>query len=112
MATITEHRANAVLDKVFRYEEGVMSRRDWLALKVSQGAKAQAETVPDDAKIRKIESEIEYWRGRCLRLGEVSPVAELKAQLAAKPTKLEYRLNENDGRSWPITKTEYDYLNR
>lgn len=46
-------RENAVLDKVFRFEEGTMSRRDWLKLMKSQGATVEANRVRQHAKEEK-----------------------------------------------------------
>lgn len=37
MKTITELKAESTLNKVFRYDEGIMTRKEWINLKVSAG---------------------------------------------------------------------------
>ena len=89
-------RIKKILDKMMRFDEGVMSRRDWLLVKIQKGASVSTKEVPS----------VQYNRHKYNRL-EGAEQKQYEAQLAKKKT--EYRLWK-ETTFYAITKTEYDFF--
>jgi len=97
MKTIQDYKKEATLNKVFRYPEGVMSRREWLNMWRIKGA-----TVSETEKTR-----IEYNRTKFNRLtGDAQD--EYWAKCNEKVQGWELCLPDKS--SYDITKTEYEYF--
>lgn len=97
MKAIKELRAEAVLNKKIRFEEGIMTRLEWLKLKMTQGCRVELSTKPrvkyNRIKFNRMESyaEQQKYERKC---NEMIP---------------NYRLYENNSTSfWEITKIEYE----
>lgn len=91
-------KANKTLNMLIRYEEGVMSRREWLKIQLSKGA-----TVTEAIKNR-----IMFDRRKFNRLcGQEQRDYEKKTE--EKVPCYELRLPNQSG-YWEITKTEYDHF--
>jgi hypothetical protein len=110
-------REQAVLDRVFRYQEGTMSRRAWLALMKSRGGVGEIHQVRQGNKEQKERESLE-------RLYSVMPFGnqnhpscieyyKRKALLDKGFFKDEYTLKRAD-ENWSIviTKIEYDYFTK
>lgn len=112
MKTIQEHRKEATLNKVFRYPEGVMTRRQWLNYWRIKGATVEEETKRNHAAEERLKNWL--YDNRDDRSGNpnwppTKRYLEKKAELAAGIFKTEYSLRLPDGRSsYDITKTEFE----
>ena len=111
--TIQQHKAEAKLNKVFRYHEGVMSRREWLNMWRIKGAKVEEKTSRNYAAEEKLQQWLHDNRGDISGNMNWPPTKryfERKAELAAGIFKTEYRLLIPGNSLYDITKTEYEYF--
>lgn len=110
---IQDYKKETILNKVFRYTEGIMTRRQWLNVMMVKGWTAEEKTVRNYAAEEKL-SESVAWQKMNVPTGNpnypsTKAYLEDKARLEKGIFKIEYRLT--DGRSiQDITKTEYDHL--
>lgn len=116
MATIQQHKAAATLNKVFSFEEGVMSRGEWVKLKKDQGATVEVRRVRNEAAESKLADSIQARTWHIPFGNERHPkTIEWKADKETLKTgifKTVYSLRDIDGKTnWVITKTEFDYFN-
>jgi hypothetical protein len=115
-------RAAKHLDQLVRTSSfGVVTRKRRLDLAIAAGATLEVASVRDEARERSLQREIETMRkadnGWYVPTGNSNhPLTikfnKLKADLAAGPKTIEYRLHQtnSDGEFWNIlTKIEYDY---
>jgi len=112
---IQDYKKESTLNKIFRYPEGVMSRREWLKMWQVKGATVEENNVRNYAAEEKLKDSIDRrkfnipWGNSCHP--ETKKWNEDKALLAAGIYKTVYCLREPGGRgSYDITKTEYDYF--
>lgn len=109
-----EAREKSVLDKVFRFEEGEMSRRDWLDLMKSRGGIVEVNKFRQTVKEQKERESLQ-------RLYSIMPFGnqnhpqcieyrERKALLDQGFFKDEYSLKRND-ENWSIVITKIEYEN-
>lgn len=112
--TIQDHKKDATLNKVFRYPEGVMSRREWLKMMQVKGAEVREETKRNYAAEEKLEKWIYDHRGDNSGNENWPPTKEWmakKEELKAGIYKTVYYLQfPNESSFQEITKTEYDYF--
>jgi hypothetical protein len=115
MKTITERRAEATLNKVFRYTEGIMTRKEWLKLKIAAGCKPEEVQRRNYAAEEKLQQWIDSNKWRIPWGNNSHP--DTKHWLSEKKRlqdgiyKTEYRLNDNNSNCFSvITKIEYDYI--
>ncbi len=113
MSALQQGKVNAVLNLKMKFEEGIMTRREWLVLKKGQGA----EVGIIDRRNYVAEEKLETWIYNHREDNSGNPnwpatkfwLAE-KERLKAGIYKREYTLRI--GKSiFDITKTEYDYFN-
>lgn len=90
-------RANQSLDKEVRYPEGIMTKREWIVLKKSQGA-----TVEESTKNR-----VQFNRTTFNRM--TFGQEEYEKKCAEKVPC--YNLNETDSSFYHISKAEFDFFN-
>jgi hypothetical protein len=95
--SINELRAESTLNKVFRYPEGIMSRKEFLNICRVRGATVEEKQVP----------KIEYNR---LKFNRLTGAAQDEYWQKCQEKKTGYSINFTDGTSQDITKTEYDYF--
>lgn len=114
MKNIAEARAELTLNKVFRYDEGVMTRREWIRLKIAEGYVATEETRRNYAAEDKLR---EWLRNNMeMRSGNTNWPPTKKwndeeRRLNEGIYKTEYHLGrEGESCYFDITKTEYDYI--
>jgi len=112
--TITDYKKEAILNKVLRYPEGIMSRRQWLKIMQGKGWKAEERTRRNHAA----EDKLKEW----LRIEKMNVpwgntsypstkfYLEEKARLEAGIFKTEYILKLGNS-LYDITKTEYEAFN-
>lgn len=91
-------KADKTLDTLVRYDEGVMTRRDWIKMQVDKGA-----TV----KMR-MESKTVWNRRRFNAMNWEQQQAYEKRMETKVPC---FSLHIEEGSYYDITKTEYDYFN-
>lgn len=113
--TINEHRAESTLNKKMRYDEGVMTRREWLNMWRVKGATVEEKQVRNYAAEEKLKDWLYNNREDNSGNPNWPPTKrynEKKAELAAGIYKTVYYLHEPPpSRSgYDITKTEYDYF--
>lgn len=89
-------RINKTLDTRMQFSEGVMTRREWLLLRIGSGATASTAEVPS----------VKFNRVKYNRM-EGGAQQEYDQKLAK--TKTEYRIWQ-DSTFWAVTKTEYDFF--
>jgi len=95
--TIQDYKKDAILNKVLRYEEGIMSRRQWLKMMQVKGA-----FVEEDTKNR-----IHFNRTKFNRMTEGQEEYERKCNEKV----LCYNLKlPGEPAYWEITKTEYEHF--
>lgn len=97
MANIQQYKIDATLNKLVRYEEGVMSRRDWLKLQLSKGSTVHME----------MRSKTVWNRRRFNAMNWQEQQAYEKRMETKVPC---YELKLKDGGFYDITKTEYDHF--
>ena len=97
MTTIQQKRIEATLNKLINYQEGLMSRKQWLKLKFNEGCKAIEVTVP------------KYKYNR-LKYNRMSGYDQNIYEAKMKETKISYELKELDNCFYDITKIEYNYF--
>jgi hypothetical protein len=95
---IQEAKTQATLNKVFRYPEGIMSRREYIKLHKSQGAEVK----------ESMRNKIEFNRTKYNRL-EGRQQEEYEKKLEEKI--VSYELHFSDKSLIYITKAEFDYFN-
>jgi len=116
MKTIQQHKQNATLNKVFRFEEGTMSRKNWLHLKNEQGCKTEERTRRNYAAEEKLQNWLSN-EAKNVPLGNseypsTKYYLEEKERLVNGIYKTEYVLKQSTGNGiFDITKTEFDYFN-
>ncbi len=114
MKTINEHRKDATLDKSFNFgEDGILTRREWLKLKMAQGWTATHNQERNYAAEEKLSTWIKdnAWShpwGNSNHPQTIAYNAE-KERLKNGIYKDVYRLESGNG-VYLITKTEYDYF--
>ena len=112
MKTIQDHKKDATLNKVFRYNEGVMTRLEWLKMMYVRGATVREETKRNYAAEEKLQQWI--YDNRNDNSGNPNWPAtknwlSKKEELKAGIFKTVYYLQEKGQNSFiEITKTEYD----
>lgn len=115
MKTIQDHKKDATLNKAFRYDEGVMTRREWLNMWMVKGATVKETSRRNLAAEQKLEQWLYDNRDDISGNMNWPPTKryyEKKAELAAGIFKTEYSLHlPNCNTLYDITKTEYDYFN-
>lgn len=118
MAAAQAARMDAHLNSLIRYQGQVMKWKDLIDQKLAAGNKVHAHDVPDEAREKALEKAIENLKkandgfiptGNANHPTTIKYKA-LKDELAAGPTKKEYRLEDADGRGITITKTLADYV--
>jgi hypothetical protein len=114
MKNIQDHKKEAVLNKVYIYPEGTMSRRDFIILQKSKGFLATEKVVKNYAAMEKLEAELKR-TAFSYPFGNTSHPATVaynkkKALLKEGIFKTVYRL-ENEKYVNIITKTEFDFFN-
>jgi len=96
---ITEAKAQATLKKVFRYNEGIMSRAEYMRLQKSKGAKVEM----------CMKSKTHYSRLRFNRMNQAEQ-DEYEKRLNTKAPCYELHYNAVGRGFIDITKAEYDYF--
>jgi hypothetical protein len=97
---IQQHKAEATLNKLIRYEEGVMSRKQWLNLQRIKGAYVEEST----------KNRIQFNRIKYNRMSSYKEQGEYEKKCNEKVVCYELHF-PNQNSFWDITKTEYDYFN-
>ena len=100
MNNITQQRINHILNKKMNYPEGIMTRREWLDLKISQGWSSKCE-ISTPAK------QGEFDRTKFNRMDRE---AQIKYEKRMDSEQLYYSLVTDKGTFFELTKTEYDYI--
>lgn len=95
--TIQEKRIEATLNKLINYEEGLMTRKQWLNLKFDQECTVCEIEVP----------KIKYNR---LKYNRLSGQEQIEYDKKLKQTKISYELKEKVKYSYDITKIEFNYF--
>lgn len=113
MKTIQDHKKESVLNKVYNYPEGVMSRREFIIMQKNKGLVCTEKIVKNYAAMDKLEIELKrtafsYPFGNANHPATIAYNAK-KALLKEGIFKTVYRL-ENDKYCDIITKTEYDFF--
>jgi hypothetical protein len=96
--SITELKAESTLNKVFRYPEGIMSRREYIKLKKSQGAEVK----------ECMKSKTHFNRKKYNRMSSIEESEAYEKRLETKV--LCYELWFDDRSFVDITKAEADYF--
>lgn len=91
-------KRESILNKVFRFNEGIMSRRDWLKLMLTK----DCYTKIGERSI------VEYNRIKYNRM-DAKQQEEYDKKLDTKV--IDYRLYSKEGSFWSITQTEFEYFN-
>ena len=111
---IQDYKKEATLNKVMRFEEGIMSRREWLRVKMVQGCEVEERNVRQYEKEEKVRNELNERRKHIPTGNPNYPSTAQwlkdKADLEAGIYKMVYTLTDNVKYSWVITKTEYDHF--
>jgi len=114
MSTIQEKRKEFTLNKVFRYEEGVMSRREWLKLKLSQGWTVEQKEVRQYAAEDKLEQWLfdhSYMNSGNPEWPDTKHWQSEKERAKQGIYKTEYCLcSKQENSIFDITKTEFNYV--
>lgn len=113
MKTIQDYKKEATLNKVFRYPEGVMSRREWLNMWRIKGATVEETTSRNYAAEEKLQDWL--YQNRDDNSGNpnwppTKRYLEKKEELKAGIFKITYHLRLSNNSSYDITKTEYEYF--
>lgn len=111
--SIQDYKKEATLNKVFRYPEGLMSRKEWLKLMRVKGWVAEESNIRNYAAEEKLSESVE-WQRKNVPLGNpnypsTKAYFEDKARLEAGIFKTVYSL-KNGNSSYDITKTEYEHF--
>ena len=116
MQTIQKHKQKATLSKVYRYDEGVMTRKDWLSLMKTKGATVYTFERRNEVAEEKLSEQL---RGCAFSIpfgnsNHPQTIAYNKEKQRLKDGIFitEYRL-QREGVNYvtPITKTEFNYFN-
>lgn len=110
---IQDYRKETILNKMFRYPEGIMSRSQWLKMMMMKGWKAEEKTRRNHVAEDKMKEDL---RRRKMDIPFGNPNypttkkwLEDKAVLEAGIFKTEYFLIKENS-LYDITKTEYEYF--
>lgn len=95
--SIQDYKKDATLNKIFRYPEGVMSRREWLNMWRVKGAFVKEEQTP----------KVQYNR---IKFNRLEGKAQEAYEKSCNEMKTTYRLYISDRTSYDITKTEFEYF--
>ncbi len=98
MENLQKAKANAILDTKVRYSEGILTRREWLNLMKSKGARVEESTKP-----RVMFNRVKYNR--------LTGWEQEEYERKTKERVICYNLHPENGGFFEITKTEYDYFN-
>jgi len=98
MKTIKEQKAEFTLNKLIGYEEGIMTRREWIKLQIAKGSTAKGET----------KNRCEFNRTKYNRMNGKEQEEYEKKCSEQIPC---YNLYFKDGSFIEITRAEYDYFN-
>ena len=113
MKTIQDYKKETILDKVYIYSEGTMSRREYIILQKSKGLKCIEKQVKNYAAMEKLEIELKRNAfnipfGNTLHPKTIEYNAK-KELLKTGIFKTVYHM-ECDNYTSIITKTEYDFF--
>jgi hypothetical protein len=98
MKTLQDYRAESTLKKIFRYDEGVMTRQEWIELKLAEGCTVKQETKAGAEWDRRKFNNMDGYQQR-----------EYEKKLDSRiPC---YNLYLPSGSFYEITKAEFDYFN-
>lgn len=111
MKNIQDYKKEAILNKTFRYPEGIMTRRQWLKMMHIKGWQAEERTRRNHAAEEKLEEWLRVEKMN-VPLGNseypsTKHYLQEKQRLAAGIFKTEYCL-KLDNSIYDITKTEYE----
>ena len=98
MKSLQDYKKDATLNKVFRFEEGLMKRREWLNMWRVKGAFVKEEQTP----------KVQYNR---IKFNRLEGKAQEAYEKSCNEMKTAYRLYITDRSSYDITKTEFEYFN-
>jgi len=110
--TIQDYKKDAILNKVLRYEEGIMSRRQWLKMMQAKGWNVAERTARNHAAEKKLEEWLYDNRSDISGNENWPPTKryfEQKEVLKAGIFKTEYLLIKGNS-LFDITKTEYEHF--
>lgn len=100
MKTINDYKKEATLNKKMRFDEGIMTRLEWLRLKVAQGCRVEETT----------KNRIDFSRTKFNRCSSWEEQKEYERKCNERVPS--YRLYEAGKTSfWEITKTEFEKFN-
>jgi len=111
--SIQDYKKDATLNKIFRYPEGVMSRREWLNMWRVKGATVEERERRNYAAEEKLKQWVHDNREMNSGNENWPPTKKWREQreLSKQPIyKIEYSLILKDGCSYDITKTEFEYF--
>ena len=97
MDQLQQARINNTLNTEVRYEEGVMTRKEWLLMQFSKGCTVKQVQEPL----------IQYNR---IKYNRMTGREQEEYEKKCNTMKTGYRLNVTERSSFDITKTEYDYF--
>jgi hypothetical protein len=95
--TIQDYKKDAILNKVLRYEEGIMSRRDWLKLWQVKGAEVKEVQEPKVIFNR-------------IKFNRLTGKEQEAYEKSCNEMKIGYRLYISERTSYDINKTEYEHF--
>jgi len=98
MKNITDHRKQSILNFKMRYEEGIMTRAEWIKIKLSQEWYAKEET----------KSKIQYSRAKFNKMNRKEQEEYERKCAEMVPCWVLQKGRE----SFEITKTEFEYFNQ
>jgi len=114
MKTIQDFKKDATLRKTYRYDQGVMTRAQWIELMKLNGCKCAERQKRNYAAEEKLKVSIDRRKFSIPWGNECHPLTKEwlndKAKLAAGIIITYYSLTEGNI-SYVITKTEFDYFN-
>ncbi len=97
MKSIQDYKKDATLNKICRYPEGTMSRRDWLKMWLVKGATVKEEQEP----------KIQFNR---IKFNRLTGSEQIEYEKKCNEMKTAYRLYISDRTSYDINKTEYEHF--
>lgn len=101
MKSITQLKAESTLNKLVRYQEGVMSRKDWLKMQLAKGATVEQSVKP----------QVQFNRIKYNRMSKGQDEYMKKCNTMVTCFYLNEKVEGNVKTGYEITKTEYDYFN-
>ncbi len=115
MNNLKQAKAAATLNKIFRYPEGIMSRKEWLNLHRIKGATVKEVRRRDYKAEEKIAEDL-AWQRANVPLGNpnypsTAAYLKQKAEFEKGIYKTEYRLNiPGQSTFFDLNKTEFEYF--